>query len=75
MALIESKHRMHTNEGHRLIKISRYQQLVGKLVYLTLTRSDISYAPCILLLLFTCRDSSISITPNYILFMSFFYLI
>lgn len=41
---IESNHHMHADEGYRLIDIRHYQRLVGKLIYLTLTRPNISYA-------------------------------
>lgn len=40
---IESNHHMQANESYRLIDVSRYQRLVGKLIYLTLTKPDISY--------------------------------
>lgn len=40
---IESNHYLQAYEGHRLIDFDRYQKLVGKLIYLTLTRPDISY--------------------------------
>lgn len=42
--LIESNHCLQVNEGYQLIDIGRYQRLVGKLIYLTLTRPNSSYA-------------------------------
>lgn len=35
---------MQANEGHKLIDIGGYQRLARKMIYLTLTRPDISYA-------------------------------
>lgn len=40
---IESNHRLQEDKGHRFIDIGHYKRLVGKLIYLTLTRPNISY--------------------------------
>ncbi|CAN6440880.1 unnamed protein product [Victoria cruziana] len=44
--LIEANHKMSLKDGDRLDEEgkSRYQRLVGKLIYVTLTRPDITYA-------------------------------
>lgn len=40
---IEYNHHQHADEGHRLLDIGCYQRLVGKLLYLILTKLDIFY--------------------------------
>jgi len=40
--------KLREDEGERLIDVGRYQRLVGKLIYLSLTRLDISFAVLIL---------------------------
>ena len=41
---IEYNNRMNTHDGEPLLNATHYRQLVGSLVYLTVTRPDISYA-------------------------------
>lgn len=41
--LIEVNHRLNDQDGRPMIDTSRYQRLVGKLIYLSLTRLDIAY--------------------------------
>lgn len=41
---IEQNHGLHSNSGELLRDGKDIQRLVGKLIYLTITRSDISYA-------------------------------
>lgn len=41
--LIKSNHCLQASEGNRLIDIGRYQRLMGKFIYLTLIRPNISY--------------------------------
>lgn len=40
---IEVNHRLKKGDSERLIDVSRYQRLVGRLIYLSLTRPDIGY--------------------------------
>lgn len=40
---IEFNYCLHVDEGHRLIDIGHYQRLVKKMIYLSLTRPNISY--------------------------------
>ena len=41
---IEYNNRLNTHDGEPLLDATLYRQLVGSLVYLTVTRPDISYA-------------------------------
>lgn len=41
---IEVNHRLKEDDNERLIDASRYQKLVGRLIYLSLTKLDIAYA-------------------------------
>ena len=41
--LIELHHRLSSSDDELLPELTRYRQLVGALVYLTITRPDISY--------------------------------
>ena len=41
---IDANHRFTRDVGARLIDADRYQCLVGRLIYLTITRLDIAYA-------------------------------
>jgi hypothetical protein len=41
---MESNKKLYLNEGEPLKDIGQYQRLVGKLIYLTVTRPDISFA-------------------------------
>lgn len=43
VTLIEVNHRLKEGDNGRLIDVSRYQRLVGLLIYLSLTRLDIRY--------------------------------
>jgi hypothetical protein len=40
---IEVNHRLKEGDSERLIDASRYRQLVGRLIYLSLIRPDIAY--------------------------------
>lgn len=40
---IEVDHRLKEGDSERLIDVSQYQRLVGRLIYLSLTRPDIGY--------------------------------
>lgn len=41
---IEANHKLKEDDSERLIDAGRYQRLVGRLIYLSLTRPDITYA-------------------------------
>lgn len=41
---IEVNHKLKEGDSERLIDVSRYQQLVGRLIYMLLTRPNIAYA-------------------------------
>lgn len=40
---IELNHKFGDNDGEHLVNVERYQRFVGKLIYMSLTRSDIAY--------------------------------
>jgi hypothetical protein len=41
---IDSKVKLNTDNGEPINNINQFQRLVGELIYLTVTRSDISFA-------------------------------